>query len=167
VFLGAPGLAWAGVDKLARLAAATPDWQFDAIGPGPDEIVDPPPNLRLHGLMNRDAYQPLLAAADVAIGPLALHRKGLSEASALKVAEYLACGLPVVIANRETAFPEGEPFLLRIPNTEDNVETARDAIRGFVDAWSGRRVARADIAAIDTAVVERERLRRIIGEAAP
>jgi hypothetical protein len=106
-----------------------------------------------------------MAAADVAIGPLALHRKGLTEASALKVAEYLAYGIPVILANAEAAFPDGAPFLLEIPNTEDNVDVSRDELRAFVERWRGRRVPRREISAIDTAVVERQRLGLLVGVA--
>jgi glycosyltransferase involved in cell wall biosynthesis len=165
VFLGSPHLAWAGVDKLARLAAAFPEWRFDVVGPGADELPDAPPNLAIHGYLGRDEYLPFMAAADVAIGPLALHRKGLGEASALKVAEYLAYGIPVILANAEAAFPDGAPFLLEIPNTEENVDVSTDEVRAFVERWRGRRVPRREISAIDTAVVERERLGLLVGVA--
>ena len=166
VYIGSPRLAWAGVDKLARLAAAFPAWRFDVVGPGADEFPDPPPNLFIHGYLGRSDYLPIMAAADVAIGPLALHRKGLSEASALKVAEYLAYGIPVILANAEAAFPGGAPFLLQLPNTEDNVDVATDAVRAFVERWRGRRVPRREISAIDASVVERERLGIILGATA-
>ena len=93
---------------------------------------------------------------------LALHRKRLTEASALKVAEYLAYGIPVILGCAEAAFPHGAPFLLQIPNEEDNVEVALPAIRAFVEAQRGRRVARKDLAAIDTGSVERERLATVL-----
>jgi glycosyltransferase involved in cell wall biosynthesis len=129
VFLGSPHLAWAGVDKIARLAARFPTWRFDVVGPGPDELPGAPENLSAHGLLGRAEYLPIMRQADVAIGPLALHRKGLTEASALKVAEYLAYGIPVIIGNAETAFPDGAPFLLQLPNTEDNVDSRRAGAR--------------------------------------
>ena len=103
VFIGSPRLAWAGVDKIARLAAHVPQWRFDVVGPAPAELSGAPANVFVHGPLERDAYLPLMAQADVAIGPLALHRKGLSEASALKVAEYLAYGIPVILGSAETA----------------------------------------------------------------
>jgi glycosyltransferase involved in cell wall biosynthesis len=165
VFIGAPHLPWAGVDKLARLARNFPEWRFDIIGSDADDLPDRPENLVAHGQMNRDDYLPIMAAADVAIGPLALHRKGLEEASALKVAEYLAYGIPVIVASTETAFPDGAPFLLRIANTETNVDEATDRIRAFVHEWRGRRVPRASVAAIDTMHVEAERLRLVLAEA--
>jgi glycosyltransferase involved in cell wall biosynthesis len=162
VFLGSPHLAWAGVDKLARLADSFPDWQFDVIGPGADEFQDPPPNVAIHGYLRRADYLPIMAGADAAIGPLALHRKGLSEASALKVAEYLAYGIPVILANAEAAFPDGAPFLLQLPGTEDNVDISTDAVRAFVERWRGRRVPREDISAVDSQVVEAQRLDLIL-----
>lgn len=158
VFIAAPQMAWSGVDKVARLARAFPSWTVDVIGPGADEFADPPPNLHVHGFLQREQYLPLMAQADVAIGPLALHRKGLSEASALKVAEYLAYGIPVILAHRETAFPAGAPFLLQLENTEDNVDVAKHDIRRFVDAWRGRRIPRSEITSIDSSVVEAKRL---------
>lgn len=165
VFIGAPGLPWAGVDKIVRLARRFPTWRFDVIGTRPDDVPGAPANLKAHGELERDSYLPLMAAADAAIGPLALHRKNLGEASALKVAEYLAYGLPVILGCPEAAFPDGAPFLLELPNTEDNVDVSDDAIAGFVAAWRGRRVARDEVAAVDSSVVEGRRLDLIVAEA--
>lgn len=165
VFIAAPRMAWSGVDKVARLAANFPSWRVDVIGPTPDEFAGPPPNLRVHGMLQREQYLPLMEEADVAIGPLALHRKGLSEASALKVAEYLAYGIPVILAHRETAFPDGAPFLLQLANDEGNVDGATEEIRRFVDEWRGRRIPRADVASIDTRFVEAQRLELVLSAA--
>jgi glycosyltransferase involved in cell wall biosynthesis len=165
VFIGSPRLAWAGVDKIARLAAHFPSWRFDVVGPGAEELPGAPANVVIHGPMQLEEYVPIVAQADVAIGPLALHRKGLSEASALKVAEYLAHGLPVILANAETAFPDGASFLLQLPNTQDNVDVSTQQIRDFVERWRGRRVSRSEVSAIDSRVVERERLSAILRSA--
>lgn len=158
VFIAAPGLSWSGVDKLVRLASAFPAWQFDVIGPSATDLPTHPPNVRAHGQLTQDEYLPIMAKADVAIGPLALHRKGLSEASALKVAEYLACGIPVILGCREAAFPAGAPFLLQLDNSEDNVVRSLNEIREFVESWRGRRVRRGDVRPIDTSAVEPRRL---------
>jgi glycosyltransferase involved in cell wall biosynthesis len=165
VFIGSPRLAWAGIDKIARLAGTFPTWSFDVIGPDPGELAGAPANVTVHGQLDRDRYLPIMSRADVAIGPLALHRKGLSESSALKVAEYLAYGIPVIIGNAEAAFPDGAPFILQLPNTEDNVDVAAREIGEFVERWRGRRIPRTAIASIDTKVVERDRLAAILREA--
>jgi glycosyltransferase involved in cell wall biosynthesis len=162
VYIGSPRLAWAGVDKIARLASHFPSWHFDIVGPTQAELPGAPANIVVHGPLDRDAYLPIMAQADVAIGPLALHRKGLSEASALKVSEYLAYGIPVILGSAETAFPDGAPFLLQLPNTEDNVDTAAPEVGAFVERWRGRRVPRDEIRSIDSSVVELERLHLIL-----
>lgn len=158
VFIGAPRLPWHGIDKIVRLARRLPAWSFDVVGPDPSEIVDQPPNLRVHGLMSRSEYEPILAQADVALGPLALHRKEMSEASPLKVAEYLAYGLPVIVGYADTRFPRGAEFLLEIANSEDNIDASLERIQDFVAHWKGKRVDRGEIASIDADVIERRRL---------
>ena len=156
VFMGADGLPWHGVDKILWLARQRPTWRFDIIGG--HEQDDPPPNVVFHGVLGRDAYGRILTQADAAIGSLAAHRKGMDEACPLKTREYLAFGLPVIAAYRDTDFPEGAPFLLQLPNTETNVRTSLDAIDAFVAAWRGRRVDRKALTHLDVRVKEAQRL---------
>jgi hypothetical protein len=158
IFLGAPGLPWHGLDKIREIAGRFADWTFDVVGPAPEEVADPPSNLRLHGLLRPVQYLPMLAGADVAIGSLALHRKSMEEASPLKVAEYLAYGLPTIIGYADGRFPDGAPFLLRLPNVEDSIAPCFGAIEDFVRHWRGRRVDRASIAHIDARHIEQRRL---------
>ena len=157
-FLGAPRLPWHGLDKIDRMARHFPSWTFDVIGPARDELADHAPNMRLHGPLDPDEYLPILAGSDAAIGSLAMHRNHLTEASPLKVAEYLARGLPTIIGYTDTRFPSGAPFLLQIPNTEDNVESSLDDISRFVLDWMGRRIDPKTITSIDSHVIERRRL---------
>lgn len=161
-FLGAPHSPWHGVDKIVRIARRFPSWTFDLIGPGPDEVNGGAPNVRAHGLLDADAYLPMLEQADIAIGALALHRLDLSEASPLKVAEYLAYGIPAITGYTDTRFPAGAPFLLQLPNTDDNVESSFKQIESFVQGWMGRRVEREAVAPIDSGVIERRRLEFIL-----
>lgn len=157
-FLGAPHLSFHGLDKIERLARHFPAWRFDIIGPANDELTFRNPNVHAHGLLDPVDYLPILALADVAIGPLAMYRKEMAEASPLKVAEYLAYGIPTIIGYADTRFPSGAPFLHQIPNTENNVESSLEGINEFVLRWMGRRVDREAIASIDTRLIERSRL---------
>lgn len=159
VFLGAPRLAWHGLDKISELARLCPSWHFDVIGPQREELSGHPPNVTVHGLLAPREYEPVLARADVALGPLALHRKRMNEASPLKVGEYLARGIPTIIGYADTRFPDGAPFLLQVPNSENNVAASLDRIRAFVSGWMGRRVDRKAIASIDSRRTESDRLR--------
>lgn len=167
VFLGTPGLPWHGVDKIERMASHFPSWTFDLVGPEPSDLARRLPNIVVHGSLDRAALLPIVASADVAIGPLALHRNRMNEASPLKVADYLAYGLPVIVAYKDTRFPEGAPFLLELPNLEHNIDRSVGLIEAFVTSWMGRRVNRADIGGIDALSVERGRLEFMLGSCRP
>lgn len=159
VFIGSPGQAWHGVDAIAELAEARPQWSFDLIGVDASELPAPAPaNMTFHGRLARKDYQPLLERADLAIGTLALYRKQMKEASPLKVREYLANGLPVITAYTETDFPEPVPFILQLPSSPGNVRDGLARIDDFASAWRGRKVPRKAISHLDTRVKESQRL---------
>jgi hypothetical protein len=168
VLLGHPDSPWHGTDKLPALARLHPTWSFDVIGPTLADLGQPPPqNVTVHAELPAAEYLPLLARADVGIGTLAMHRLGVNENPALKVREYLALGLAVVIGCRDPDFPEPSPCLLELPNTPDNVAANDAAITDFVNRWHGRRVHREDIAHLDIARKERERLSFLARFASP
>ena len=159
VFIGSPGYDWHGLDKIFKMAKHFPSWSFDVIGFNANEFNSIiPDNVRLHGYLTSDCYAKILSNADVAIGTLALHRKDMNEASPLKVREYLAFGLPTIIAYDETDFPGSQSFLLKIPNTENNVIDSLSEIEHFVLEWKGKRVNKELIAHLDIHNKERIRL---------
>lgn len=152
MLIGATPLGpWVGADKAVALARALPELTVhivgvdsaDALGPIPGGASRLPPNICLHAALPRSEYRRLLARADFGIGPLAMHRKGRSEDSSLKLREYLLHGLPVLMAHEDTDFLGEEPwFLLRLPNREDNVGPSLPAIRAWAASIRGRRVPR-------------------------
>ena len=150
VFLGAPRHPWHGVDKIVALAHEMPDVAFDIVGLTPAELpggAPAPANMTLHGRLSPTEYEPILERADVGIGSLALHRNGMTEASPLKVREYLLYGLPVVVGYEDTDFIGDDPwFILRLPGTERNVADHVGDIRAFVENVRGRRVPHESIA---------------------
>lgn len=167
VFIGQSGCPWHGVDKIACLAKLCPEWQFELIGISQAELGhDLPVNLHLHGKLGNAQYAQILQSSDCAIGTMALHRIGMAEASPLKVREYLAYGLPVIIGYKDTDFPDGAPFLLELPNREDNVSSNIQLIQNFITEWKGKRVPHEAILHLGTVQKEAKRLdffRRIRG----
>jgi glycosyltransferase involved in cell wall biosynthesis len=155
-FVGAAGASWHGLDELITLAKAAPDIAFHVVGPSGESHW--PPNVVAHGTLGQGSYESLLAVCTAAVGTLAMHRKNMNEASPLKVREYLALGLPCIIAYDDTDFPEEVPFLLRIPNKPGNALAARHDIAGFLERWTGRRVERSQVDRIDAASKEAARL---------
>ena len=147
VFIGTPGFAWHGVEKLVTLAETLPDIVIDLIGydqlKGFDRV---PENLILHGYLSGQAYEDVMAQADCAIGTLALHRKGMNEASPLKIRDCAARGIPCILPYRDTDFDDLESNLfLRIPNTKDNIQTHSRQIHNFIFNVTGKRIPRESI----------------------
>jgi hypothetical protein len=158
VFLGTPGCSWHGLDRVCDLAVSWPEAEFHIVGPPKEALPHRPRNVVIHGPLHPTHYRTLLSQADVAIGTLALYRKRMQEASPLKTREYLAYGLPVVIAYVDTDFPSGAPFLFSVPNTPAPLSPYSAAIKAFCNSWKGRRVPRDLIAHIDASAKEKERL---------
>jgi glycosyltransferase involved in cell wall biosynthesis len=159
IFLGSLGCVWHGVDKLKAAAVRFPHWTFDVVGLTPADVSGPlPQNVVFHGFLPASKYERLLSAADVALGTLALHRKGMKDTTSLKVREYLAAGLPVISGHPDPDFTTEVPYLLELPNSESNVSANLDRIEHFVLRWRGLRVQRSDVLHLDISAKERQRL---------
>ena len=60
--------------------------------------------------------------ADVAIGVLGLHRKGLTIGSPLKHRDYCARGIPFVMAGKDSDFAPDWPYILNFPEDDSPVD---------------------------------------------
>lgn len=162
VFIGTPGYPWHGVDKLILLAKKLPEIHFDIIGYTQKNVQNSqiPPNMVFHDFLKQEAFRKIFSSCDVAIGSLAMHRNHMEEASPLKVREYLAHGLPVILGYSDTDLStKNLDFVLQIPNTEDNVKDHFIQIREFAYRMMGKRVDRNLIAPlIDQSLKEKKRL---------
>jgi hypothetical protein len=140
--VASPGMDWHGVDKLINFAEKSPDFIINIVGYSPKDVEIPiPVNVRLHGFLNHAQIRKIYSVTDVACGTLALHRKNMNEACTLKVREALTYGIPVIIAYYDTDLNEVSlDTILRIPNSENNVNENRERIRKFAYDMMGRRV---------------------------
>jgi len=163
-FIGKSGLIWHGLDKILWLAEQQPEVHFDLIGISKTDISrELPGNVQAHGFLPKDDYSRILAQADIALGTLALHRIGVNETASLKLREYLAYGLPSVIAHQDPDFSEEDDFIFRLPNIEDNVRLHMVEIQDFIERFKGRRVSRNLVSyRIDSTIKEQERLEFIL-----
>lgn len=161
IFIGTPGMAWHGLDKLVELARSFPDLIIDIVGMSEIEgFSDLPVNLILHGYLTGASYEAMLASADAAIGTLSLHVKGMDEVAPLKIRDCSARGIPCILPYRDIDFEGLDTHLfLQIPNTIDNIKTHGQAVHNFVMQARGKRVPRELIASrIDSAHKEKLRL---------
>ena len=164
VLVGSTGTPWHGLDRLGELAHLLPELDFVVIGCTATDYQahaptsQPPDNMQLLGMLPAHDYMPLLRECTVAFGTLGLYRKRMDEACPLKVREYLALGLPVIGAYRDTDIPDGADYFLRLPNNAEPLAPWRDQIAAFIEGWRGRRVPRSAIAHLDVSVKEAQRL---------
>ena len=72
----------------------------------------------------------------------------MQEACPLKVRDYLAAGLPVILPYSDTAFlgRRSPDWVLEIPNCPGGVVEAKDAILDFVGKLQGLRISMAEVA---------------------
>lgn len=103
-----------------------------------------------HGLMRPEEYRPILAKCDFGVGSLALERKGLKEASTLKVREMLALGLPVYAGHKDVALMKNCPWArvvseVTLSDLQDFGVSMKKISRDQVRGESSHLIAKADI----------------------
>ncbi len=157
VFIGSPRQAWHGVDKILRLAEKTEGrLQFHIIGLSGVGS----PNVTYYGYLPQNEYEDIIRKCDIGIGTLALHRKNMLEACPLKVREYLAYGLPIIIGYQDTAFLQSGTleWVLQLENREENVDEAVERIVDFCYKMKDKIVNHEETGFIDINYTERKRL---------
>lgn len=110
---------------------------------------------KTHGLMSEVEYRQILEQCDVGITSLALERKGLREASTLKVREMLAMGLSIYSGHEDVALDTKLPFIKVVNNASmtdliDFSLSTKKLSREFVREKSAARISKS--AAMERAV---------------
>jgi glycosyltransferase involved in cell wall biosynthesis len=119
---------WQGLDRLVE-GLARSDTRLPVTVHLLGDLPTPPANhdrvtYVAHGLVTGPAADAVFARAHLALGTLALRRKGLSEACPLKIREYLARGLPFVTAHDDPDVPSAAPWCCRLPDDEAPIAIA-------------------------------------------
>lgn len=166
VFMGSPKQAWHGLDKLMELARHTlGKLHFDIIGTYGEEFLDKLSNVTFHGYLKKHQYEKVVCSGDIGICTLALHRNNMQEASPLKTREYLAYGLPIILAYKDTAFLDQElpDWALQLPNRETNIRDHLQDIIRFCYQNKNRRLSKAETDKfIDSSSFESQRLENLV-----
>lgn len=157
IFLGSPNQSWHGIDKIHQLAKKLPNFDFHVVGT--NEIDNPVVNLKQYGFLNENEYLKIINKSDVAIGTLALHRKGMNEACPLKTREYLKYGIPTIIGYKDSDFSDHKTaFLLKLQNEEDNINNSLSDIKLFIENSREIKISNNDVKHIFNDYKENKRL---------
>lgn len=142
VFMSSPNQYWQGIDKIILLASKLPDYKFTIIGWDYSDINNEyilSSNIVFLGYKSGSQLDALLTNADYAIGPLALHRKNMTETSALKTSHYLSFNLPVIQCYNEVGLQVDS--ILVLDNDEDIISDINiQKILNFFLYWKLRNV---------------------------
>jgi glycosyltransferase involved in cell wall biosynthesis len=110
---------WHGLDLLlSSINKSTEKFILHLVGPKSNELINLTKHdirVRLHGVLSADELEDLLGQIWCGLSSFALWRKGLNEASTLKVREYLAMGVPVYSGHYDAAFPREFPYYVQGP----------------------------------------------------
>jgi glycosyltransferase involved in cell wall biosynthesis len=121
VFVGSPGQSWHGMEKIIKMAEHFKVYRFYIIGTKGEETD----NIRYFGYLSQEEAMDVIKECDVGIGTLSLYQAGLQEASPLKTRQYLACGLPLIYAYKDTDLDEEAAFALKLENAEHNMDYSK------------------------------------------
>lgn len=136
-FLASKADTWHGLDRIIKSLENYSDIKVNLhiigdISENSFEAVIPHGTIKYYGKLFGKDLDELLIEMNLAFGPMALFRKNLMETSSLKVAEYIARGLPFVIAYKDSALAnvdQKNKFYLQFPNDDSLINF--DVIRTF------------------------------------
>lgn len=118
VFIGTPNQPWHGLNKILKMADYFQDYQFYIIGTSAEGRR----NVEFFGYLSQAEATDIMQKCDIGIGTLSLYQTGLTEASPLKTRQYLACGLPIIYAYKDTDLSYKTSFALELENSKDNMD---------------------------------------------
>lgn len=155
IFVGSDDFKWNGRARLEKIATEVKFIEVYSIGL---RLSSKSQVKELTSSFGTD-FTTLLKEMDIGISTLDLQVLGIKEAAPLKTRHYLAAGLPVIAACRDSAFPNSSPFYFELEFSSDNSEIINlEDLRKFVEFWSGKRVPLEQLSEIDIKTTERKRL---------
>lgn len=133
LFVGAHDTPWYGIDRLLRGIAlyrkTTPGINLHlVVGNLKNKTKKMVNDLRIrdkvyfHGPIYGKEIDRIFDSAHIAIGTLALHRIKMKQACPLKVREYIARGIPFVIAYDDVDLENDLPFCLNLPAEDSPID---------------------------------------------
>lgn len=148
VFISSGIQPWHGMQNLIELAKnSIGELEFDLITGFDAESLELPENIQIYSFLEKEDFMKVFKGAVAGIGSAGLYENGMDEASVLKVREYLAAGLPVIVPYKDTAFLDKElpEWFLELPNEAGALAREKENIINFVKKMEGFRIPLYDV----------------------
>ena len=129
VFVGTNSYYWNGIDRMIEginQYTGTVKLELNIVGSiSRDDFskykIDGN-KIKFHGTLLREKLDDLMQEMNLGISSLAVHRKRLKEASALKTREYTARGIPFLYAYDDMDLQNNLPFCKKMPANEEPID---------------------------------------------
>jgi glycosyltransferase involved in cell wall biosynthesis len=154
-FVGTPNQPWHGVSDIVQFGELNPDINVHIVG---GQGTSSSPNLFFYGRLQNSDYYEIASKCIAGVGTLKLTTNQMEEASPLKVREYLAMGLPVIIRYRDVDLDPTSDYVLQLPVDDRSFSDFSSEIRLFIESWKSMRVDRSAVSHLDVRVKESLRL---------
>ena len=139
---------WHGLDNIVELAKGSiGELNFDLITGFDAQGLELPPNVKVYPFLEKNEFLDIFKTAVAGIGSAGLYEKQMNEACAIKVREYLAAGLPVIIPYKDTAFVDNNlpEWVLELPNQKGSLIKSKEKIINFVRLMRGKRLSSQEV----------------------
>jgi glycosyltransferase involved in cell wall biosynthesis len=149
--------SWQGIDKFIELAGRLPDLEFYLLGLDATQVPDHSANVTVQERLQPWEVTQFLSRMDIGMGNLALERISRPSPSPLKVREYIAAGLPCIVAHDDPDL-DGKEGILNVGYGFTDFDQAGAAIGDFAARWTGRTCSLAMADSVSLAAKETERI---------
>jgi hypothetical protein len=154
---------WSGLDRFSRLADALPqlDWVVVCPQSAMTEVAAAVSRaVVVRGTQSPDEYYDEVRSWTVAIGTMALERKGLSSATPLKVRDYVGLGVPTVLPYWDDDLGTvSDPLLANLADKDQaSTPVTPEFLTDFADAAAGKNLLPSTSAAVSVNSIESRRV---------
>lgn len=157
IFVGSNNMPWHGLSTIFELARLLPQCEFHIAGYIKEDFPEIAlQNVIFHGWVNKTRLTTLYKECHFGIGSFGNHLVGKPTDSTLKVREYLAYGLPVILGHNDVDF-ETSPFVKKVTNDAHQLIDISE-IKQFLNKHKNRIVQQKDITVISSETKETARL---------
>jgi hypothetical protein len=154
-FVGSPNQPWHGVFELIHFAKSNPEVNVHIVGHVGKETLS---NLYFYGKLDSAGYRAVAVKCNAGVGSLNMKVNRMNQASSLKVRDYLALGLPVIMKYDDSDLNGADPHVLQLPSDGRPLADFSAEIKIFLDNWANKRVSRDKILNLDVRNKEAIRL---------
>ena len=154
---------WSGLDRFSRLAEQLPDMDWVVACPKSalaDVTSAAGQSVIVRGTRSTDEYYDEVRSWTVAIGTMALERKGLTSATPLKVRDYVGLGVPTVLPYWDDDLgPVSDPLLANLAaKNQASAPVSPEFLKDFADSAKGQNLRLSTSAVVNIESIESRRV---------